>query len=196
MYYNYWFVDGQNEKCRNIIQGSGECQLLWSCVLTSAVTFPNSAGTLVDLIQMLRVEFTLLVFSHHKVAFYQCLSTGHILWSMEKGSHVHRGILLNFCCHLPGPLVLQRYLLFPFFIYFFKIFIFIFHRGDGWLAYRRFFTFIWLMLAQVNVCQSGQYHTYTVYVIHFTFAEKVWKILIGFKMLRLTPKVTQVSELM
>lgn len=45
MYYNYWFVDGQNEKCRNIIQGSGECQLLWSHILTSAVTFPNSAGT-------------------------------------------------------------------------------------------------------------------------------------------------------
>lgn len=46
MYYNYWFVDGQNEKSRNIIQGSEECQLLWSCVLTSAVTFPNSSAIL------------------------------------------------------------------------------------------------------------------------------------------------------
>lgn len=46
MYYNYWFVDGQNEKSRNIIQSSGECQLLWSCILTSAVTFPNSMAVL------------------------------------------------------------------------------------------------------------------------------------------------------
>lgn len=44
IYYNYWFMAGQNEKNTNSMKGSGECQLLWSCVLTSAVTFPNCTG--------------------------------------------------------------------------------------------------------------------------------------------------------
>lgn len=49
-----------------------------------------------DVIRMLRVRFTLPVFSCQKGALNQSLSPRYLLWSMERGRHIERVIQLIF----------------------------------------------------------------------------------------------------